>query len=234
MCIRWYFIYCHHVVSSQQQHPKGNCLGLCLRTQWDPSSVHPTRPAWVHHCFSPHQSINFHLTHQKLKSKVNFKRLTNKSILLLLFFYTKSSDIMESVHPQSQTHFQEFCSCLWVGAEVPVNMSRFHLGMSAVEGACQCEAWLHVNIAITFNEQKAFACQSCMRSVRVTSWRPGRRGPHHSSRCWSETFSRTPETSISEDNHTARSSLHKSSFQVKAMDTIFFSRQHKVWLRMNH
>lgn len=87
MCIRWYFIYCHHVVSSQQQHPKGNCLGFCLRTQWDHSSVHPTRSAWVHHCFSPHQSINFHQTHQKLNSKVNFKRLTNKSILLLLFFF---------------------------------------------------------------------------------------------------------------------------------------------------
>lgn len=138
---------------------------------------------------------------------------------------------MESVHPQSQTHFQEFCSCLWVGAEVPVNMSRFHLGMSAVEGACQCEAWLHVNIAITLNEQKAFACQLCMRSVQVTSWRPGRRGQHHSSHCWSETFSRTPETSISEDNHTARSSFNKSSFQVKAMDTIFFSRQHTIhWI----
>lgn len=87
MCIRWYFIYCHHVVSSQKQHPKGNRLGLCLRTQWDHSSVHPTRSAWVHHCFSPHQSINFHQTHQKLNSKVNFKRLTNKSILLLLFFF---------------------------------------------------------------------------------------------------------------------------------------------------
>lgn len=47
---------------------------------------------------------------------------------------------MERLHPQSQTHVQEFCSSLWVGAELPVNMSRSHLGMSAVVGACQCEA----------------------------------------------------------------------------------------------
>lgn len=93
-------------------------------------------------------------------------------------FPTKSSDIMESVHPQSQTHFQEFCSSLWVGAEVPVNMSRLHLGMSAVEGACQCEAWLHVNIAITLNEQKAF-CMPVVHEKRDKLKARGQAEEHH-------------------------------------------------------
>lgn len=108
----------------QSSIPKESFLASeCWRSGTTAVSTQP-RPAFVLHCFSPHQCVIFlqmHLTKRRLCSS---------------FYSTKSSDSMESVHPQGQTHSEEFCSSPSVGAEAPVNMSPSPLGISAVEGAC--------------------------------------------------------------------------------------------------